>query len=101
MMTLGLSYWMISTRWLSIRCMMVKVEYATPRTEHTGSVAAMVDTQSSRLSPSAIMVEMILLVSVDRMLAFTPLPRPSARTMTVELSPCSTISTWSPHSCSP
>ena len=24
---------------------MVKVEYATPRTEHTGSVAAMVDTQ--------------------------------------------------------
>ena len=51
--------------------------------------------------PSAIMVEMILEVSVDKMLAFTPLPSPSDRTMTVESSPVSTISTWSPHSCSP
>ena len=77
------------------------MEYATPRTEQTGSVAAIVATQSSRLSPSAIIVEMILLVSVERMLAFTPLPSPSASTITVEFSPCSTTSTWSPQSCSP
>ena len=92
-MTCGLSYWMISIISLSIRCMMVNVEYATPRTEHTGSVAAMVETHSSMGRPSAIMVEMILAVRVERMLAFTPLPRPSARTITVEFSSCSTTST--------
>ena len=78
---------MSSTVELSRRWMIVKVEYATPRTEQIGRVAAMVDTHSSRDSPSAIMVEMILLVSVERMLAFTPLPSPSASTITVESSP--------------
>ena len=34
--------------------MIVKVEYATPRTEQTGSVAAMVETQSSMFIPAAI-----------------------------------------------
>ena len=82
-------------------CTMVNVEYATPRTEHTGNVAAMVETQSSTESPSAIIVEMILAVSVDKMLAFTPLPSPSASTTTEEFSPSSTTSTWSPQSCSP
>ena len=81
--------------------MMVKVEYATPRTEHIGSVAAIVSTQSSMESPSAIMVEIIFEVSVERMLAFTPLPSPSASTITDERSPSSTTSTWSPQSCSP
>ena len=81
--------------------MMVNVEYATPRTEHTGSVAAMVPTQSSSESPSAIIVEMMVEVSVDRIDAFTPLPSPSASTTITELSFCSTMSTWSPHSCSP
>ena len=46
-------------------------------------------------------VEIILDVNVESILAFTPLPRPSARTTTVLFSLCSTISTWSPHSCSP
>ena len=69
--------------------------------ESTGRVAAMVSTHSSMERPAASMVEMILLVRVDRMLAFTPLPRPSASTMTVEPSSCSTTSTWSPQSCSP
>ncbi len=64
-------------------------------------MAATAETHSSRGMPSAIMVEMILEVRVERMLAFTPLPRPSASTTTVELSPCSIISTWSPQSCSP
>ena len=81
--------------------MMVNVEYATLRTSQTGSVAAMVETQSSMVMSLAIMVEMIFAVSVERMFAFTPLPRPSARTTTVALSPCSTISTRSPQSCSP
>jgi hypothetical protein len=58
------------------------VEYATPLTEHIGKVAAIVETQSSILRPSAIIVEMILEVSVERILAFTPLPRPSANTIT-------------------
>ena len=40
-------------------------------------------------------------VSVERILALTPLPRPSERTTTVELSSGSTISIWSPQSCSP
>ena len=79
-----MSYWMISASSFSTSRMMVKVEYATPRTAHTGRVAAMVATQSSIFIFSAIMVEMILAVRVERMLAFTPLPRPSASTMTVE-----------------
>ena len=82
-------------------CMIVKVEYATPRTEQTGSVAAMVETHSSKGKSAAIMVEMILEVSVDRILAFTPLPIPSASTITVESPLCSTMSIWSPQSCSP
>ena len=100
-MTFGLSYWIISTVSFSMRWIMVKVEYATPRTEHIGRVAAMVETQSSSFISSDIMVEIILEVRVERMLAFTPLPRPSASTTTVEFSPCSTMSTWSPQSCSP
>ena len=39
--------------------------------------------------------------SVDKILALTPLPRPSARTMTLECSFSSATSTWSPQSCSP
>ena len=65
---------------------MVNVEYAMPRLLQTGSVAAMVSTQSSNRSPAASIVERILLVSVERMLAFTPLPSPSASTITVEFS---------------
>jgi hypothetical protein len=65
---------------------MVNVEYAMPRVWQTGSVAAMVSTQSSRRSPAASMVESSLEVSVERMFAFTPLPSPSARTMIVEFS---------------
>ena len=100
-MTCGLSYWMISAVSLFFRWMMVKVEYATPRTEQTGSVAAMVDTHSSSGRPSASMVEIILEVRVERIDAFTPLPRPSESTMTIEFSSGSTMSTWSPQSCSP
>ena len=51
-----------------------------------GKVAAIVATQSSTGRSLAIIVEMILEVSVARILALTPLPRPSARTTTVELS---------------
>ena len=80
---------------------MVNVEYATFLTEHTGKVAATVSTQSSSESPSAIMVEIILEVSVESMLALTPLPSPSARTMTVSPLCPSTTSTWSPQSSSP
>ncbi len=45
---------------------MVKVEYATPRTEQIGSVAAMVETHSSMESPAAIMVEMIFEVKDEK-----------------------------------
>ena len=72
---------------------MVKVEYATPRTEQIGKVAAIVETQSSRESPAAIIVEMIFDVSVDKILAFTPLPKPSANTTIVEPSSLLTMST--------
>ena len=51
-----------------------------------GSVAAMVSTQSSSDRPSAIIVEMIFDVRVDKMLALTPLPRPSASTTTASSS---------------
>ena len=40
----------------------------------------MVSTQSSMDMPLAIIVPMILEVRVERMLALTPLPRPSAST---------------------
>jgi type III pantothenate kinase len=79
----------------------IEVEYATPLTEQTGSVAAIVSTHSSRERPSASIVEMIFEVSVERILALTPLPKPSESTTTVELSSGSTISIWSPQSCSP
>ena len=62
----------------------MKVEYATPLTEQIGKVAAMVSTQSSIVKPSAIIVEMILDVSVDKILAFTPLPKPSASTIKLQ-----------------
>ena len=71
------------------------------RTEQMGSVAAMALTHSSNGRPSAIMVEMMREVRMERILAFTPLPRPSASTSTEESSPCPTASTWSPHSSSP
>lgn len=71
----------------------VKVEYAICLTAHTGSVAAIVDTQSSIVRAFAIIVEIILEVRVDNMFAFTPLPSPSASTDTVAPSPCSAIST--------
>ena len=58
-----------------------------------GNVAAIVETQSSSFNPSAIIVEIIFDVSVDKILALTPLPRPSAKTITWELSPWFTIST--------
>ena len=72
---------MISAYSLFKRWMIVKVEYATPRKEHTGRVAAMVDTHSSIGRPAAIIVDMIFDVSVESMLAFTPEPRPSASTI--------------------
>ena len=84
---------MISASRLSLIWMMVNVEYATCLTLQIGSVAAMVDTQSSRVSEFAIIVEIILAVSVERMLAFTPLPRPSASATMVESSPPEVIST--------
>ena len=71
-----------------------------PRWAHTGRVMAMVSTQSSTVISPASMVERILAVRVERMLAFTPLPRPSASTM-MKLSSRFTVSTWSPQSCSP
>ena len=89
----GLSYWISSAVVLLIRWIIVNVEYATPLTEQIGRVAAMVETHSSRQMPSAIIVEMIFDVSVERMLALTPLPSPSARTIMVESSLCSTMST--------
>ena len=79
----------------------VNVEYATPRTEQMGRVAAIVDTHSSIERLFAIIVDIIFDVNVDKILALTPLPSPSAKTITVEFSFCSTISTWSPQSCSP
>ena len=66
-----------------------------------GSVAAMALTHSSSGSPSAIMVEMMREVRMERILALTPLPSPSASTSTCESSPCPAVSTWSPHSSSP
>ena len=48
---------------------------------------------------AAIMVQMILLVRVERMFAFTPLPSPSASTSVLAVSVLM-ISTRSPHSSS-
>ena len=67
--------------------------YGRGASDMKGSVAAMVATHSSTGSPSAIIVEMMRDVRVDRILAFTPLPSPSASTITVEFSSCSTMST--------
>ena len=99
-MTLGFSYWIMSAWALFSSFMIVKVEKAVLRSEHMGSVSAIVSTASRISSPAASIVDIIVDVSVDSMLALTPLPRPSARTTIVESS-FSTISTWSPHSCSP
>ena len=96
-----MSNWMSVAVVLSSTWMMVKVEYATLRTLQTGSVFTMVSTHSSMGMPFSIMVERILLVSVERILAFTPLPRPSARTSVRLLSLRAMISTRSPQSCSP
>ena len=70
------------------------------RTLHTGRVWIMVSTVSSRVAPAFIMVAMILEVRVARMLALTPLPRPSDST-TITSSSVRTISTLSPQSSSP
>ena len=79
---------------------MVKVEYATPRSEQTGRVLAMVSTASSSVAPEDSMVAMILLVRVDKMFALTPLPSPSASTARAKSS-VRVNSTLSPHSSSP
>ena len=60
----------------------------------------MVSTLSSTVMSPASMVARILEVRVERMLALTPLPRPSASTM-MTLSSRFTVSTWSPHKSSP
>ena len=51
-----------------------------PRTLQTGSVCAMVSTVSSMEAPRLIIVDIIFEVSVERMLALTPLPSPSEST---------------------
>ncbi|MPN42359.1 hypothetical protein SDC9_189916 [bioreactor metagenome] len=56
---------------------MVNVEYATCLTLHMGRVCVIVSTASSMEAPSLSIVPIILDVSVARMLAFTPLPKPS------------------------
>ena len=65
-----------------------------------GRVSIMVLTHSSMDICAAIMVEMMVDVKVDKMLAFTPLPSPSAKTKIV-VSPSRAICTMSPQSCSP
>jgi len=72
---------MISASLLGEIFKIVNVEYATFLTEQTGSVAAIVATHSSIEIPSAIIVEIIFDVRVERILAFTPLPSPSAKTI--------------------
>ena len=92
-----------STRWAvpsSKICSTLKVEYASFRTLHTGSVFAMVSTTSAMLAPSFSIVDTMVLVSVERILALTPLPRPSASTAMVE-SGARMIFTLSPQSSSP
>ncbi len=59
----------------------------------------MVSTHSSNVAPLRNMVPKILGVRVARILAFTPLPMPSARIMMWESSVCR-ISTLSPHNIS-
>ena len=70
------------------------------RTLQMGRVRVTVRTHSSTGMPLAIMVAMILEVSVERIFALTPLPRPSASTRVV-LSSNRTVSTRSPQSSSP
>ena len=60
-----------------------KVEYATPRTLHTGRDCTIVSMQSSMETSLETIVHRILEVSVERIFAFTPLPSPSARTSVV------------------
>ena len=72
-----------ASRWFEIRSA-VKVEYASWRTLQVGKVETMVDMHSSMGMELAIMVERIFDVSVERIHAFTPLPRPSASTTIVE-----------------
>ena len=76
------------------------VEYASPRTLHTGRVWIIVSMQSIRSMSLEIIRQRIFEVRVERMLAFTPLPSPSARTRVVQ-SPFRQSSTWSPHNSSP
>ena len=90
--TFGFSYWIMSAWALSSSLIIVKVEKAVFRSEHIGSVSAMVSTASRISSPAASMVDIIVDVSVESILALTPLPSPSARTTMVEFS-FSTIST--------
>ena len=61
----------------------------------------MVETHSSSGMPPEIMVQRILLVRVERMFAFTPLPRPSASTSVRSSSPPPASSTLSPQRVSP
>ena len=70
------------------------------RTLHSGSVRTTVFTQSSTDMPPTLMVDRICAVSVAKMLAFTPLPRPSASTQMRVSSLLANI-TRSPQSCSP
>ena len=77
-----------------------KVEYATPRCLQTGREPAIVSMHSSSGTFAAAIVHKILLVSVDKMLAFTPLPMPSASTRVAPPSAAGIISTLSPQSSS-
>ena len=70
-----------------------------PRSLQTGRVWAIVSTVSSIEAPRLIIVEIIFDVSVERMFALTPLPRPSERTSSV-LSGVFITSTRSPQSSS-
>ena len=62
---------------------MVKVQYASPRTAHTGSGCHCLHRFIDIRAPE-IIVAAILLESVKGIFAFTPLPRPSASTMVVK-----------------
>ncbi len=95
----GLSYSMSLALSASSMSKIVNVEYAMFRTLHIGKVLVMVSIVSLRSAPCCSMVIMILLVKVAKILAFTPLPNPSAKTMIVRLS-LFTISTLSPQSSS-
>ena len=80
-------------------CKILKVEYATCRSWQIGSVSTIVSTHSSNAAPFKNMVPSILEVSVDKILALTPLPMPSAR-IRISESSVFRISTLSPQSTS-